>query len=52
MRKAEGDVVASIKAQVAELDKREMVKQKANEIKKSSWLQVLEKERQEKEDRE
>jgi len=48
MRRAEGDVVASIKAQGAELLKREKTKKKANEIKKSSWLQVLEKEREEK----
>ena len=45
MVKAEGDVVASIKAQVDELNKRENIAKKAAEIKKSSWLQVLEKER-------
>ena len=52
MVKAEGDVVASIKAQVDELNKRENIAKKAAEIKKSSWLQVLEKERQDKADRE
>ena len=52
VNKYEGDVVQHLKNKVKELDKVEQVQEEVRAIKKSSWLQVLEKERAEKAERE
>ena len=43
-----GDVVDHLKQQATEIQKREKVAEQAAKIQKSSWLQVLEREREEK----
>ncbi len=48
----EGDVVQHLKDQGTEIQKQEKIQDEVQAIKKSSWLQVLEKERQERAERE
>lgn len=50
--KFDGDVVQHLKDKVSEHEVREKVQQEVEAIKKSSWLQVLEKERAAKAERE
>ena len=52
VNKFEGDVVQHIKNKVGEYEVQEKVKDEVKAIKKSSWLQVLDKERAAKAERE
>ena len=51
MNRFDGDVVQHLKDQVADRDAKDKVQEEVRAIKKSSWLQVLQKEREEKERR-